>query len=57
MSRNMSRVTCHVSRADLCLSPVCNEAPVTQPEASKASVLDMIEAAYPNPVSLEAMCR
>jgi len=35
---------------------VCNEAPVTQPEASKASVLDMIEAAYPNPVSLEAMC-
>ena len=48
---------CHVSRADLCLSPVCNEAPVTQPEASKASVLDMIEAAYPNPVSLEAMCR
>ena len=48
---------CHVSRADLCLSPVCNETPVTQPEASKASVLDMIEAAYPNPVSLEAMCR
>ena len=46
-----------MSRADLCLSPVCNEAPVTQPEASKASVLDMIEAAYPNPVSLEAMCR
>ena len=33
------------------------EAAVTQLEAGKGSVLEMIEAAYPNPVSLDWMCR
>ena len=33
------------------------EAAVSQVEASKGSVLDMIEAAYPNPVTLDTMCR
>ena len=33
------------------------EAAVSQVEASKSSVLEMIEAAYPNPVTLDTMCR
>ena len=33
------------------------EAAVSQVEASKGSVLEMIEAAYPNPVTLDTMCR
>ena len=40
-------------------SPVSTEpeAAVSQVEASKGSVLEMIEAAYPNPVTLDTMCR
>ena len=30
---------------------------MSQVEASKGSVLEMIEAAYPNPVTLDTMCR
>ena len=33
------------------------EAAVSQVEASKGLVLEMIEAAYPNPVTLDTMCR
>ena len=39
----------------ICIS-VINEVPESKPEANKSSVLDMIEASYPNPVSLDTMC-
>jgi len=36
---------------------VCNEtSEPAKPEANKSSVLEMIEAAYPNPVTLDSMC-
>ena len=36
----------------------CNEtSEPAKPEANKSSVLEMIEAAYPNPVTLDSMCR
>ena len=61
----LSNLSCVHNIADISIihdssySPVSAEpeAAPSQVEASKASVLEMIEAAYPNPVTLDTMGR